>query len=150
MEGRGTEAWSKAATCLEHSLRKGGTDRDLLDGRATQAFLGRARANVFEKLGDQPSARADLLEVICLGPEAATLEHYLGALVELSNLEYHAGRYESALGLCDLALELSNDRAARRQRAKVLLALNRYSKAGKELDSYLSGFQGRRQGVFGL
>jgi tetratricopeptide (TPR) repeat protein len=88
--------------------------------------------------GDLAGARRDFEQVIARDPQGNKSDRVLAARVELAHLRSRAGEYQDALADCDAVLAARPDfPEAHRQRAEVLLGLERNKEAGAALDQYL-------------
>jgi tetratricopeptide (TPR) repeat protein len=108
-----------------------------LKRRPDNTALYELRARIHVTNGDRAAARSDFEQVIAREPAGGRSERAVVARVELAHLKHLAGDDKAALDDCDKAIAARpRFPEAYRQRAEVLLALQRNQEAGEALDQY--------------
>jgi tetratricopeptide (TPR) repeat protein len=138
------QGYVNLATLLEHRGDLNGAMEQL--DRALRlredAALFYLRGVLHARTGDLKNARTDfeqVLQVLAKEPGGETTDRAVAARIELAHLRLLAGERDAALAECDAVLAIRpNFPEAHRERAEILLALDKHRDAEAELERYLA------------
>ena len=123
----GAKQMAPARTALDRAIKL----------RPKDAALYHTRATLEVDQSDLPGARRDFEQAIAYAVRGKDDLYLASDCVQLGRLHLEAGEYMEALARLNAAIDVQPDySAAHIQRAKTLLALERYSDAGAALDQY--------------